>query len=132
MRRVILRAALPLTVVVMLLVWVGPGPFLRGIAADHLELACAYTLRQSQIAADAAVLVTARLPEDRLYLDLKAREGDWRAAGIASVKLIGDAAAPAPIAWAVYAGHRYARELDEPDLGDAPPFRREIAQLAPP
>ena len=77
------------------------------------------------------MLVTARLPEDRLYLDLKARQSDWRDAGIASVKVIGDAAAPAPIAWAVHAGHRYARELDEPDLGDAPPFKRELAALAP-
>ena len=38
--------------------------------------------------------------------------------------------APAPIAWATYAGHRYARELDEPDMNDALPFRREVAGLA--
>ena len=37
---------------------------------------------------------------------------------------IGDANAPAPIAWATYAGHRYAEELDAPDIGDAVPFRR--------
>ena len=37
--------------------------------------------------------------------------------------------APAPIAWATYADHRYARELDGPDIGDAFPFRREVAQL---
>ena len=39
-----------------------------------------------------------------------------------SVKLIGDAAAPGPIAWATYAGRRYAEELDEPDRGDALSF----------
>jgi dimethylamine/trimethylamine dehydrogenase len=44
-------------------------------------------------------------------------------------RLIGDAESPAPIAWATYAGHRYARELDTPDIGDALPFRREITQL---
>jgi dimethylamine/trimethylamine dehydrogenase len=49
---------------------------------------------------------------------------------VQSVKLIGDAAAPAPIAWATYAGHRYANELDEDDIGDALPFKREIAQLS--
>ncbi|RUW85066.1 hypothetical protein EOA29_06590 [Mesorhizobium sp. M1E.F.Ca.ET.063.01.1.1] len=38
--------------------------------------------------------------------------------------------APGPIAWATYAGHRFARELDEPDIGDALPFRREVAALA--
>ena len=36
----------------------------------------------------------------------------------------------APIAWATYAGHCYARELDEQDTGDALPFRREITELA--
>jgi dimethylamine/trimethylamine dehydrogenase len=46
-----------------------------------------------------------------------------------SSRLIGDAESPAPIAWATYAGHRYARELDTPDIGDALPFRREITQL---
>ena len=46
--------------------------------------------------------------------------------GVQSVKLIGDAAAPAPIAWATYAGHRYANELDEDDIGDALPFRRKL------
>jgi dimethylamine/trimethylamine dehydrogenase len=74
--------------------------------------------------------VTARLPDDGLYLDLKAREADWADAGITSVKVIGDACAPGPIAYAVYAGHRYARELDAPDIGDAVPFKRELTGLA--
>jgi dimethylamine/trimethylamine dehydrogenase len=46
------------------------------------------------------------------------------------VKVIGDACAPGPIAYAVYAGHRYARELDTPDIGDAVPFKRELTALA--
>jgi dimethylamine/trimethylamine dehydrogenase len=75
-------------------------------------------------------MVTARIPEDALFHDLKAR--DWKGAGIASLKLIGDAAAPGPIAWATYAGRRYAEELDQPDIGDALSFRREIAALLPP
>ncbi len=37
----------------------------------------------------------------------------------------------APIAWATYAGHRYAEELDAPDIGDKVPFRREVVGLAP-
>ena len=76
------------------------------------------------------VLVTARTGNDELGQDLRAREADWPAAGIKSVEIIGDAQSPAPIAWATYAGHRYARELDEPDRGDEVPFRREIAGLA--
>src|SRR5262245_55762015 len=95
---------------------------LTGIARDHVEIACTYSGRLSQIACDAVVLATARLPDDSLHLDLKARQADWRDAGICSVRLIGDANAPAPIAWATYAGHRYAEELDAPDIGDAVPF----------
>ncbi len=77
------------------------------------------------------VLVTARLPEDGLYLELKAREDAWAAAGIGSVQVLGDAGAPGTIAMAVYAGRRYAEELDGPDIGDAVPFRRELTELAP-
>jgi dimethylamine/trimethylamine dehydrogenase len=105
----------------------------RGLARvgkDHVETACVYSGRLAETACDAVLMVTARLPNDDLYLALKARRQDWRAAGIKSVKVIGDAQAPAPIAWATYAGHRYAEELDAPDIGDAVPFRREIAQLA--
>ncbi|MGI9347252.1 MAG: hypothetical protein ACR2PV_04630, partial [Gammaproteobacteria bacterium] len=58
------------------------------------------------------------------------RRAEWADCGIRSVKLFGDAEAPGPIAWATYAGHRYARELDAPEIGDAPPFKREITMLS--
>ena len=101
------------------------------IHARAVTLACTYTARESRLAADAVVMVTSRRPDDALYHAILARKGDWQAAGIQSVKLIGDAAAPGPIAWATYAGRRYAEELDAPDNGDALSFRREIAELLP-
>ena len=70
-----------------------------------------------------------RLPEDALWHDLKARDGEWAAAGIKSVRRIGDADAPAPIAWATYAGHRFARELDGEPLNGALSFRREVTEI---
>ncbi len=73
--------------------------------------------------------MTARTGNDDLWVGLSARESDWADAGIKSVKVFGDAQSPAPIAWATYAGHRYARELDAPDIGDELPFRREITGL---
>ena len=103
-----------------------------GVAAlhpGHVELNCTYTDARSQIDCDAVVLVTSRISDDQLYQDLMARQGDWADAGIRTVKVIGDAAAPAPIAWSTFAGHRYARELDLPDWGDAMPFRREVTAL---
>jgi dimethylamine/trimethylamine dehydrogenase len=105
----------------------------QGVAALHadgVETACSYTGAAGRIGCDAAVLVASRVSEDALYRDLLAREADWADAGIRSVKVIGDACAPGPIAWATYAGHRYARELDAPDIGDALPFRREVTALA--
>jgi dimethylamine/trimethylamine dehydrogenase len=103
---------------------------LSAIRAGSAESACIYTGRTQEHAADAVVLVTARLPEDQLFLDLKARAADWADAGIRSVKCAGDAFAPGTIAAAVFAGRRYAEELDAPDIGDALPFRRELVELA--
>jgi dimethylamine/trimethylamine dehydrogenase len=88
---------------------------------------CTYTGRIGHTDCDAVVMVTARLPNDQLYFELKAREAEWADHGISSVKVIGDANAPAAIAWATYAGHRYAEELDGPANGDAVPFRRAFA-----
>jgi len=75
------------------------------------------------------VMVASRRANDDLWQQLSEREAEWAAHGVKSIKVIGDAQSPAPIAWATYAGHRYARELDGPDVGDALPFRREVAQL---
>ncbi len=100
------------------------------IGIDHVESNCMFTDARTPIACDAVLMVSSKIENNALYNDLKAREADWADAGIKSVKLIGDANAPGPIAWATYAGHRYARELDMPDIGDALPFRREITQLA--
>jgi dimethylamine/trimethylamine dehydrogenase len=106
-----------------------PSKAPEAIGAGEVSLGCTWTGTQTIIPADAVVLVTSRTPNDRLYHEIKAR--DWQGAGIESLKLIGDAAAPGPIAWATYAGRRYAEDLDAPDLGDALPFRRELAELQP-
>ena len=100
------------------------------IYPDHVISNCVYTDRTQKFEADAVVIVAARQEVNGVYNDLKDREADWADAGIKSVKIIGDANAPGPIAWATYAGHRYARELDGEDIGDALPFRREITELA--
>ncbi len=99
-----------------------------------VETNCTYTDARDRLECDALVMVASRLSNDSLYQTLKARSADWADAGIRSVQLIGDAAAPGPIAWATFAGHRYARELDtgvwQAEWGDTPSFRREITELA--
>jgi len=100
------------------------------VQASGVETRCIYSDRRGHMGCDAVVIVGSRRSDDGLYHSVLAAKAGWADAGILSVKLIGDAAAPGPIAWATYAGHRFARELDEPDLGDALPFRREVAGLS--
>jgi len=78
---------------------------------------------------DAIVPVTARLPEEALYQSLIANPDALKDAGIKSVTRIGDCLAPGLIAYAVYSGHRYARELDTNDLGEVK-FRRPLPLMA--
>lgn len=98
---------------------------------DSVTAACTYTGRESQFSCDAVLMVTARLPDEAVLLDLRQQRDAWADHGILSVQAIGDANAPAAIAWATYAGHRYAEELEAPSIGDAMPFRREVAALKP-
>ncbi|MGH6932829.1 MAG: NADH:flavin oxidoreductase, partial [Dongiaceae bacterium] len=99
------------------------GQQVASIGNGVVELACTYTGRTTRQEARAVVMVTSRLPIDGLYHELMADGPGLRAAGIRSVNRIGDCLNPGTIAAAVYAGHRYARELDAP-VAD-PPFRVE-------
>ena len=92
---------------------------------DHVATACVYTRRPRGIPCRSVVTVTARLPADGLCRGLRSDPAALAAAGIKSVTAIGDAFAPATIAHAVYAGHRYARELDATVDSDRP-FGREL------
>jgi dimethylamine/trimethylamine dehydrogenase len=75
-------------------------------------------------------MVTARRPNDDLYRKLSEQmaavvevEGTPK-----SLRRIGDCEAPAIIAAAVHAGHRYARELDTSQCGH-PPIKRDRAVI---
>lgn len=101
-----------------------------GIGRGHVVSNCIFTDTTREVGCDAVVMVASKLSNDALFRDLNARQAEWADAGICSVQVIGDANAPGPIAWATYAGHRYARALDGDDIGDDLPFRREITALA--
>lgn len=78
---------------------------------SHAQLGCIYTGRSREIAADAVLLVTARNPVDELYRELTEKIDSDASGARPTVDKIGDCDAPAIIAAAVYAGHRYARDL---------------------
>jgi dimethylamine/trimethylamine dehydrogenase len=90
-------------------------------------LACVYSGKQQRVACASLVTITSRLPNEELQLGLEAHEAEWADAGVQSVRAIGDCWAPGLIAHAVYAGHRYARELEAPVAVHSTsevPFRR--------
>ena len=100
-----------------------------GITSGTVQTNCTYTDQIREIDAEAVVIVASRISNDHLFHDLMSRKSEWADAEIKTVKIIGDAEAPGPIAWSTYAGHRYARELDGEDIGDALPFHREVTAL---
>ena len=99
---------------------------LIAVDGDRATLECVYTGTQTTVATDSVVMVTARSSASTLYADLLTRRDEWAPAGVTSVRAIGDALAPSTIAAAVYSGHRYAREFDEPEVV----VRREVTALA--
>ncbi len=93
--------------------------------AGSISLEHVWSGARSELACDAVVSVTARMPNDALFGELEARQSEWVGAGVKTVQCIGDALAPGLIAHAVYAGHRYAQLLDGGAVKDVP-FRRHL------
>jgi dimethylamine/trimethylamine dehydrogenase len=98
---------------------------ITGFADGRLSLEHVWRGKMRTLDCAAVVTITSRLPDDALYHAIAARETEWAEAGIRTVTRIGDALAPGLIAHAVYSGHRYARELDEPVV-DGVPFKRHF------
>ncbi len=92
------------------------GKALSGYDASNAQLSCVHTGHPESIAADSIVLVTSREPKEDLYTALASRRDQAASRRPRSVARIGDCDAPGLIAGAVFAGHRYAREL----LSDSP------------
>ncbi|EKT83887.1 NADH:flavin oxidoreductase [Rhodococcus opacus M213] len=100
------------------------------VTPQGVRTVCAFTGDEQFVDADSVVLVTARLPHDGLFHELRSRESEWADADLRSVRGIGDAWAPSTIAAAVWSGHRYAEELDEPPAPGPVAFRREVTGLS--
>jgi dimethylamine/trimethylamine dehydrogenase len=99
----------------MLLTAIEPG---CASGKDHLG-------ESLELEADAFVLVTQRLSNEELYLELKGDFAALRSEGIEAVYRIGDCVAPRLIAEAIFDGHRLARELDSENPAVPLPYKRE-------
>lgn len=78
----------------------------------EVTLACAHSGRDKRLAAKGLVLVGQRAPVDDLYTTLRYDAAGNHADLPFTLARIGDCEAPAIIAAATYAGHRYAQDLD--------------------
>ncbi len=106
---------------------------LQSYDGDTAILTCKYSGQEKPLVARSVVMVTQRRPNHALYHELLAKVDGQTEKLPFTLKRIGDCEAPAIIAAATYAGHKYARELDaevdadEPlkhdriDVGDMPP-----------
>jgi dimethylamine/trimethylamine dehydrogenase len=83
-----------------------------------------------ELDADAIVLVTQRVSDDAVYLELTADEDTLRAEGVEAVYRIGDCVSPRHVADAVFDGHRLGREIDSEDPAVPLPHRRELPSPA--
>ena len=92
------------------------------IGSGQVEVQDALKPDSEEIAADAVVLVSNRISNDGLYLDLRP---EMAAGKLDSLRVIGDAEAPNIIARAVFSGHLAAQEFDELVDLDVPNFRIE-------
>lgn len=90
---------------------------LRRIDASSVEIECVFTEKPKTLECGATVLATMRTPVDSLWQERP------------DLIRIGDAIGPSTIAAAVYSGHRYARELGEPNVENLL-FRRELIELS--
>ncbi len=95
-----------------------------------LTLACVYTGRARELPCDTLVTVTERVARDEVHRVLAGDPGRLAAAGIRTLRLIGDAYAPGLLASAVHSGHLAARELDgEIEVLEKNDFRREMPNI---
>ena len=83
------------------------GRMLTGQAEGHVMLACTASGNDSELACDTLILVTGRVPDDRLYHELSATPRPF------TLSRVGDCLQPSSIADAVYSAHRFAREFGE-------------------
>jgi dimethylamine/trimethylamine dehydrogenase len=101
-----------------------PSRNLKAFDGNRATLECVYSGSEEEMQVDGLVMITARVPNDDLYYELESQADGLSTAGIKSLARIGDCLAPGTIASAVFSGHKFAREFDEPDPGDVP-FKRE-------
>ena len=98
------------------------------VNSDNVELSCKYTGNIEKLETKNLLLVTSRYPLNSLFTSILDKDIESHKY-LKSIDIIGDANAPAPIAWATYAGYNYAFNFDKVIDKEKVPFKREITQI---
>ncbi len=97
----------------------------EAIAAGAVTAAHAYRPGEVAIEADSVVLVTQRVADAGLWVELDGDRDGLAAEGIEALYRIGDCVTPRIHAEAVFDGHRLAREIDAENPAVALSYARE-------
>jgi dimethylamine/trimethylamine dehydrogenase len=101
-----------------------PLSAVEDIAQDHVRVSDVFGQSSRDLPCDTVVMVAGQQPNNELFHQLAQADGPQR------VVAIGDCQAPATIASAIFAGHKFARDLGLADP-DVAPFLREDVALSP-
>lgn len=74
---------------------------------------------------DTLIACAGRVPNDKLFRELKARKSEWAENEIEGIYAAGDCYAPALLADAIFSAHRIAREFESTNPQHAQPWVRE-------
>ncbi|MFT5506145.1 MAG: dimethylamine/trimethylamine dehydrogenase [Gammaproteobacteria bacterium] len=104
------------------------GHKLEKISSEGVVLGCTYSGNTRNIEASSIVMVTSRLPQESLFLELESEQTGGASDQFKTLKPIGDCHGPATMAAAVYEGHKFARELGEEPSDIS--YKRELTELS--
>jgi dimethylamine/trimethylamine dehydrogenase len=102
-----------------------PQHILSAIRPDDVTLSNTVSGAEIDLPCEAVLLVTDRLPNDRLYQNLKPALAEKK---LSSLCVIGDAQAPDIIAQATFSGYLAAAEFDE-TIPEGTPFKIEYIEV---
>lgn len=99
------------------------------VASDHLAISSEFGVK-AELACSGVVLVTQRVSDAALYLELAGLPSLRDENGIELLCRIGDCVSPRHLSEAVFDGHRLAREIDSTNPAVPLPFLRETPRAS--
>jgi dimethylamine/trimethylamine dehydrogenase len=100
----------------------------RAVLLDQIHeggVVCSSFGERIEVQTDGVVLVTQRLSNEELYLQLRAMDSALNAAGVEGLYRIGDCVAPRMLPEVIFDGHRLGREIDSENPAVPLPYLRE-------